>query len=154
MEQKCYSVERYIIHKHTQPHRKGLEEHLDLRFSVPKIKQIFSFAIPKPEKLPKKIGDKQLVIQGPNHSRVFLNIKDITIPEGEFGHGRITMIEEGSFCLQGFSEDYLTFTIIDPKPDALLNGRYLLTRLKNRNLKSDKYKKDNMFIFMKIKLKQ
>ncbi len=145
---KYYSKERFILHRHDQEHKIHMPYHLDLRFSVPSQKLIYSFAIPKPEKLPMKIGDKCLCIKGNDHGRYFLLIKDLEIPPGQHGTGIIKQIQAGDLLLEGISKNYLTFVINDPK--GPLDGRFLLLLLKNKNLKSDKYKGDSQWIFMKV----
>jgi hypothetical protein len=135
-------VVRYIIHQHDAV-RAGL--HLDLRFQQPNSNLIVSFAIPKAE-IPQNIGDKVLAIKVEDHGQYFLNVDNMSIPKGQYGHGEMKMIQKGRMILEGFSPDYITFRMPEGKH---MNGRFALIRFK----KNDPKEKQQIYILTKIKEK-
>lgn len=137
-----FAIERYILHKHDA---KTAGLHLDFRVSIPSRDSLASFAIPK-AKIPQNPGDKCLCVRGSDHGRVWLNIEDMTIPDGDYGAGKISTISKGICEIEGWSNNHITFRINSDIKESF-SGRYALIRFSG----SKSGDRNNLWILVKTK---
>ncbi len=138
-----FAIEKFILHQHDA---KTAGLHYDLRISIPNRDSLASFAIPK-HKIPQKPGEKVLAVKGNDHGRVWLNIEDMTIPEGEYGAGVISTIQKGIVEIEGWSPNHITMRINGHSTKEGLNGRYALIRFSG----SKSGDRNNLWILVKTK---
>jgi len=112
------SAERiYVIQKHAATHL-----HFDLRLEMDGV--LKSWAIPKePSSLP---DVKRLAVQVEDHPVEYAGFEG-TIPEGEYGAGRVEIWDSGTYKLIDKKENKLIVEINGAK----LNGAYVLVRFKD-----------------------
>lgn len=108
----------YVIHKHFASHL-----HWDLRLEHDGV--LKSWAVPKEP--PKTKGIKRLAVSVPDHHIGYEKFEG-TIPEGEYGAGKVEIWDSGSYALEKFEKDHI---IIDIKGKKL-KGIYYLVKLKNQ----------------------
>jgi DNA ligase D-like protein (predicted 3'-phosphoesterase) len=107
----------YLIHKHAATHL-----HYDLRLEMDGV--LKSWAVPKEPPLTE--GVKRLAVQVEDHPLEYAKFKG-TIPEGEYGAGKVEIWDNGTYTLVDKKEAKL---IVDVKGQKL-RGVYVLVRLKN-----------------------
>lgn len=138
-----YSLEKFILHKHDA---KTAGLHWDFRVSIPNRDLLASFAIPK-ARIPQKPGDKVLLVRTSDHGRYWLNIENMTIPDGEYGAGEITTLQKGVCEIEGWSNNHITFVIHGDKNIEYFNGRYALIKFKG----SKTHDRENLWVLVKTK---
>jgi len=107
----------YVIQKHAATHL-----HFDLRLEMDGV--LKSWAIPKePSTLP---DVKRLAVQVEDHPVEYASFEG-TIPEGEYGAGRVEIWDRGTFKLIDRKENKLIVEI----NGARLSGVYVLVRFKD-----------------------
>jgi DNA ligase D-like protein (predicted 3'-phosphoesterase) len=107
----------YVIQKHAATHL-----HFDLRLEMDGV--LKSWAIPKePSTLPEV---KRLAVQVEDHPVEYASFEG-TIPEGEYGAGRVEIWDRGIFKLIDRKENKLIVEINGAK----LSGAYVLVRFKD-----------------------
>lgn len=107
----------YVIHKHDATHL-----HYDLRLEIDGV--LKSWAIPK---TPSDIkGVKRLAVYTEDHPIDYAFFEG-TIPEGQYGAGRVEIWDKGTFILLEKETDKLVININGNK----LKGKYCLIKFKN-----------------------
>ncbi|MFQ5975488.1 MAG: DNA polymerase ligase N-terminal domain-containing protein [Candidatus Hydrothermarchaeales archaeon] len=106
----------YVIHKHQATHL-----HWDLRLEMDGV--LKSWAIPKEP--PTTVGLKRLAVHVEDHPLDYASFEG-SIPEGEYGAGKVEIWDKGSFDILEKTEDKLVIKIKGEK----LKGGYVLVRLK------------------------
>jgi len=107
----------YVVQKHAATHL-----HYDLRLEMDGT--LKSWAIPKEP--PIELGVKRLAVQVEDHPISYATFQG-TIPEGEYGAGKVEIWDKGTYKLTDRKEDKLVVEINGEK----LKGSYVLVRLKN-----------------------
>jgi len=108
----------YVIHKHAATHL-----HYDLRLEMDGV--LKSWAIPKEP--PVEFGARRLAVQVEDHLLSYAGFEG-TIPEGEYGAGKVEIWDRGTFKLVDRKEDKL---IVDINGERL-RGPYVLVRFKDK----------------------
>ena len=126
----------YVIQKH---YARSL--HFDLRLEMGGV--LKSWAVPKGP--PKKIGEKHLAILTENHPIAYAKFEG-TIPEGEYGAGKVKIWDSGTFenvksaaVKKCFKDGVIEFRVSGGK----LKGTYALVHFKEKN-----------WLFMKVRSKK
>ncbi len=112
------SEDTYVIQKHYATHL-----HYDLRLEMDGV--LRSWAVPKEP--PTDAGVKRLAVQVEDHPLSYACFEG-TIPEGEYGAGKVEVWDSGTYAIIDGKEDKL---IIDIKGKKL-TGSYVLVRLKDK----------------------
>jgi len=107
----------YVVHKHAASHL-----HYDLRLEMDGV--LKSWAIPKEP--PLEPGAKRLAVQVEDHPLEYATFEG-TIPEGQYGAGKVEIWDKGTYRLVDRKEDKLVVNINGEK----LKDGYVLVRLKN-----------------------
>ena len=107
----------YLVQKHYASHL-----HYDLRLEMDGT--LKSWAVPKEP--PDTPGVKRLAVQVEDHPLDYANFEG-TIPEGEYGAGKVEIWDKGTYALVDRKEDKLIIEINGQK----LKGAYVLVRLKS-----------------------
>ena len=131
-------LEKFILHKHVS---KTAGLHYDLRISIPNSDLLASFAIPK-ARVPKFPGEKVLCVKTSDHGRYWLNIENMTIPDGEYGAGEITNLQRNVCDIERWYANYITFIVPNDVNNEYFNGRYSLIRFKGSD-------RENLWILVK-----
>jgi len=121
------STARFVIQKHAATHL-----HYDFRLEMEGV--LKSWAIPKEP--PTEAGVKRLAVQVEDHELSYVNFEG-TIPEGEYGAGKVEVWDKGTYTLKHRNPDKIMFTLDGDK----LRGDYTLLR----------FKKDKNWLFFKNK---
>jgi len=108
----------YVIQKHAATHL-----HFDLRLEMDGV--LKSWAIPKEP--PTLLGVKKLAVQVEDHPVEYASFEG-TIPEGEYGAGKVEIWDKGTYKLIDRKEDKLIVEI----DGAKLSGAYVLVRFKDK----------------------
>ena len=126
---------KFIVVKHDA---KKARLHYDLRFVMPNSKNWMSFAVRKG--VPETPGGKVLAVRTHDHSdqeALFLG----TIPDGEYGAGKLTKYDDGSCEINKFKPSHI---IIDFK-GRKIKGVYHLVNIGKFNKRD--YKKQQYILF-------
>jgi DNA ligase D-like protein (predicted 3'-phosphoesterase) len=126
-ERQFFMKNIFTIQKHA-----ATRLHYDLRLEMNGV--LRSWAIPKDP--PKKFNVKRLAIQVEDHPIEYAYFEG-TIPEGEYGAGKVELWDRGTYNLIDRKEDKLVIYMDGQK----LQGSYVLVRLK----------KSKNWLFFKIK---
>jgi DNA ligase D-like protein (predicted 3'-phosphoesterase) len=118
---------RFVIQRHS-----ATRLHYDFRLELDGV--LKSWAIPKEP--PTEAGIKRLAVQVEDHKLDYIGFEG-TIPEGEYGAGKVEIWDKGTYKLKHRSPDKIMFTLDGSK----LNGDYTLLR----------FKKDENWLFFKNK---
>jgi len=108
----------YVVQKHA-----ATRLHYDLRLEMDGV--LKSWAVPKEP--PVEPGVKRLAVHAEDHPLSYADFAG-TIPEGEYGAGKVEVWDKGTFTLLERKEDMLLVDIHGEK----LKGQYVLVRFKNR----------------------
>jgi len=108
----------YVIHKHAATHL-----HYDLRLEMDGV--LKSWAIPKEP--PVEVGARRLAVQVEDHPLSYAGFEG-TIPEGEYGAGKVEIWDKGTYQLTDRKEDKLIVNINGER----LKGPYVLVRFKDK----------------------
>jgi DNA ligase D-like protein (predicted 3'-phosphoesterase) len=108
----------YVIQKHAATHL-----HFDLRLEMDGV--LKSWAIPKEP--PTSPAVKRLAVQVEDHPVDYASFEG-TIPEGEYGAGKVEIWDKGTYKLIDRKEDKLIVEI----DGAKLSGVYVLVRFKDK----------------------
>ncbi len=108
----------YVIQKHAATHL-----HFDLRLEMDGV--LKSWAIPKEP--PTTLAVKRLAVQVEDHPVDYASFEG-TIPEGEYGAGKVEIWDKGTYKLIDRKEDKLIVEI----DGAKLSGAYVLVRFKDK----------------------
>jgi DNA ligase D-like protein (predicted 3'-phosphoesterase) len=121
------TVARFVIQKHSATHL-----HYDFRLEMDGV--LKSWAIPKEP--PADPGVKRLAVQVEDHQLSYIDFEG-TIPEGEYGAGRVEVWDRGTYTLKHRSSNKIMFTLHGSK----LTGDYTLLS----------FRKDENWLFFKNK---
>jgi bifunctional non-homologous end joining protein LigD len=122
----------FVIQKHDASHL-----HFDFRMEAGGV--LKSWALPKGP--PMKENEKHLAIPTEDHAMEYANFEGI-IPEGEYGAGKVTIWDNGTYemegggnfyetekqLLQGLAKGHVSFLLHGKR----LNGAFALIRMKRR----------------------
>jgi DNA ligase D-like protein (predicted 3'-phosphoesterase) len=118
---------RFVIQKHD-----ATRLHYDFRLEMDGV--LKSWAIPKEP--PTESGVKRLAVQVEDHELSYIHFEG-TIPEGEYGAGKVEVWDKGTYALKHRSENKIMFTLHGER----LSGNYTLLR----------FKQDKNWLFFKNK---
>ena len=121
---------RFVIHEHYASHH-----HFDFRLEMEGV--LKSWAIPKHP--PTEPGEKRLAMLVEDHPFDYIDFEG-DIPSGEYGAGRVSIWDKGSYTLLEKDENKISFSLEGMK----LKGNFTLLRLKRG-------KKGNEWILLKQK---
>jgi DNA ligase D-like protein (predicted 3'-phosphoesterase) len=107
---------RFVIQKHQATHL-----HYDFRLEMDNV--LKSWAVPKEP--PTEHGVKRLAVQVEDHEISYIDFQG-TIPEGEYGAGKVEIWDKGTYTLKHRSSDKIEFTLHGER----LSGDYTLIRFK------------------------
>jgi DNA ligase D-like protein (predicted 3'-phosphoesterase) len=107
---------RFVVQKHDATHL-----HFDFRLEMDDV--LRSWAIPKEP--PNEPGVKRLAVQVEDHELSYIGFEG-TIPEGEYGAGKVEIWDRGTYKLNHRSQDKIMFTLDGER----LNGNYTLLRFR------------------------
>lgn len=108
----------YVVQKHEATHL-----HYDLRLEMDGV--LKSWAIPKEP--PTVVGVRRLAVQVDDHAIDYAHFEG-TIPEGEYGAGKVEIWDKGTYKMTSRKEDKLIVEINGAK----LKGVYVLLRFKEQ----------------------
>jgi len=104
----------FVIHKHLASHL-----HWDLRLEMNGV--LKSWAIPKEP--PEKKGIKRLAIEVEDHPIEYANFQG-TIPEGQYGAGKVEIWDKGTYELKEKAKDKIEFLLFGKR----LKGNFVLVK--------------------------
>jgi DNA ligase D-like protein (predicted 3'-phosphoesterase) len=107
---------RFVVQEHY-----ARSHHFDFRLEKDGV--LKSWAVPKG--LPERPGLKRLAVQVEDHPLDF-GVFEGAIPEGEYGAGRITIWDRGTYELEEWTTDRIAFSLHGSRVD----GRFALVRFK------------------------
>ena len=110
---------RFVVHKHA-----ARRLHYDLRLELDGV--LKSWAVPKGP--PEVSGVKRLGIAVDDHLLDYIGFEG-TIPEGEYGAGKVEIWDKGTFDLTNRTETLIALVFHGDR----LNGDYALIRTKDKN---------------------
>jgi len=108
---------KFVVHKHSATHL-----HYDFRLEMNGV--LKSWAIPKEP----NDKDKRLSIEVEDHALSYANFEG-TIPEGQYGAGKVEIWDNGEYELEEKGKDKIVFNLHGKK----LKGRFCLLRFKKVN---------------------
>ena len=109
-------VAKFVIQKHNASHL-----HYDFRLEMDGV--LKSWAIPKEP--PTEFGIKRLAVEVEDHQLSYINFEG-TIPDGEYGAGKVEIWDKGTYILKDRRENKIMFTLFGER----LSGNYTLLRFK------------------------
>jgi DNA ligase D-like protein (predicted 3'-phosphoesterase) len=110
---------RFVVHKHA-----ARTLHYDLRLELDNA--LKSWAVPKGP--PETIGVKRLAVAVDDHALDYIDFEG-TIPEGQYGAGKVEIWDRGSFDLTKRTETTIALNFHGRR----LQGDYRLVRTKDKN---------------------
>jgi DNA ligase D-like protein (predicted 3'-phosphoesterase) len=113
---KAMGLPRFVVQEHY-----ARSHHFDFRLEKDGV--LKSWAVPKG--LPDKPGVKRLAVQVEDHELEFGQFEG-TIPEHEYGAGRVTIWDRGTYALEKWTADSITFRLHGSR----VSGRFSLVRFK------------------------
>ncbi|HLN46058.1 MAG TPA: non-homologous end-joining DNA ligase [Candidatus Sulfotelmatobacter sp.] len=112
----------FVVQEH---HARNL--HYDFRLENAGV--LVSWAVPKG--IPESTSEKRLAVQTEDHPIDYANFEG-TIPEGQYGAGKVIIWDKGTFNVKVWEEDKIEFMLHGNR----LKGRYVLVRLKRADKKN------------------
>jgi DNA ligase D-like protein (predicted 3'-phosphoesterase) len=106
----------FVIHKHAASHL-----HYDLRLEMEGV--LKSWAVPKEP--PAEEGVKRLAVETEDHPLEYAGFEG-TIPEGQYGAGKVEIWDRGRFVPEKIGEKEIVFELSGNK----MKGRFALIKLK------------------------
>lgn len=110
---------RFVVHKHA-----ARTLHDDLRLELDGV--LKSWAVPKGP--PETAGVKRLAVAVDDHPLDYISFEG-TIPEGQYGAGKVEIWDKGTFDLEKRNEKSIALVF----HGGMLKGDYRLIRTKNKN---------------------
>ena len=105
-------MSRFVVHEHWASHH-----HFDFRLEMDGV--LKSWAVPKGP--PLELGIRRLAMQVEDHPLDYISFEG-TIPEGEYGAGKVEIWDKGEYELNERTEKMISFTL----KGAKLTGKYVL----------------------------
>jgi len=110
---------RFVVHKHA-----ARRLHYDLRLELDSV--LKSWAVPKGP--PETPGVKRLAVAVDDHALDYIDFEG-TIPEGQYGAGKVEIWDKGTFDLTNRTETTISLIFHGKR----LEGDYHLIRIKDKN---------------------
>ncbi|NMB78131.1 MAG: ATP-dependent DNA ligase [Methanomicrobiales archaeon] len=110
------ALPRFVLHDHAAKHH-----HFDLRIEHDGV--LKSWAVPKG--LPENPGDRRLAIAVEDHDLSYAGFEG-TIPEGEYGAGRVSIADAGTAEVLAWGEERIEVILSGRR----FLGKYLLVRFR------------------------
>jgi bifunctional non-homologous end joining protein LigD len=110
------AILRFVLHEHSARHH-----HYDFRLEYDGV--LKSWAVPKG--LPEKPGDRRLAIETEDHPLEYIGFTG-TIPEGEYGAGKVTIADTGDYEPLVWTLDRIECIL----RGSVFTGKYVLVRFK------------------------
>ena len=114
---------RFVVHEHDASHL-----HYDFRLEMGGV--LRSWALPKGPSMDP--SEKRLAVQVENHPLEYIGFKG-TIPEGEYGAGRVAIWDHGTYTLLEEKGGEIKFSLEGEK----LRGSFVLVKLKRSKKGND-----------------
>jgi bifunctional non-homologous end joining protein LigD len=111
-------MNRFVVQEH---HSRNL--HWDFRLEMGEV--LRSWAVPKG--VPERESVRRLAIQVEDHKLDYIDFEG-TIPEGEYGAGKVKIWDKGTYALESESPGRIIFTLNGSR----LKGNYSLVHLKEK----------------------
>ena len=108
--------QRFVLHEHFASHH-----HFDFRLERDGV--LKSWAVPKG--LPEKSGDRRLAIAVEDHPLDYIGFQGM-IPEGQYGAGKVTIKDTGSYELLIWRDDRIEVFL----HGQVFSGKYVIIRFK------------------------
>ncbi len=108
--------QRFVLHEHFASHH-----HFDFRLE--RDGMLKSWAVPKG--LPEKSGERRLAIAVEDHPIDYIGFQG-TIPEGQYGAGKVTIKDTGTYDLLIWSNERIEVLL----HGLVFSGKYVLIRFK------------------------
>ena len=108
--------QRFVLHEHFASHH-----HFDFRLERDGV--LKSWAVPKG--LPEKSGERRLAIAVEDHPLDYIGFQG-TIPEGQYGAGKVTIKDTGTYDLLFWSNERIELLVYG----QVFSGKYVLIRFK------------------------
>lgn len=106
---------RFVLHEHYASHH-----HFDFRLE--KFGVLKSWALPKG--MPKKVGDRNLAVQTPNHPLSYYDFKGVT-PKGQYGAGTTYIADKGMYIQNKWTPTEISVML----QGKVYKGKYALIKL-------------------------
>lgn len=119
-EQRKGAGKIFVVQEHRASHL-----HYDLRLEREGV--LVSFAVPKG--IPEKPGEKHLAVRTEDHPLEYADFEG-TIPEGEYGAGKVTIWDRGLYDVIEWKENTIEVVMKGER----LSGRYILVRFRKAGL--------------------
>jgi DNA ligase D-like protein (predicted 3'-phosphoesterase) len=110
---------RFVVHKHA-----ARRLHYDLRLELDSV--LKSWAVPKGP--PETPGVKRLAVAVDDHALDYIDFEG-TIPEGQYGAGKVEIWDKGTFDLTNRTETTISLIFNGKR----LEGDYHLIRIRDKN---------------------
>jgi len=129
-DNKTIILRPYVIQEHISD-RAG--RHYDFRIMHLRSNKLASWALPK-AKIPKRPREKYLAVRTKDHDAVWLSFQG-KIPEGEYGSGRVKIVQKGELEIIRWSQRYISFEVTG----RIMNGKFGLIKMVRPSHKQEEW---------------
>jgi len=129
-DNKIIILRPYVLQEHISD-RAG--RHYDFRIMYLRSNKLASWALPK-AKIPKRPREKYLAVRTKDHDAIWLNFRG-KIPEGEYGSGRVKIVQKGELEIIRWSPGYISFNV----QGKTMNGKFGLIRMHRPTHKQEEW---------------